>query len=60
LYDSISTFNAVPVPGWRVGACQKGDLADDYHEMKMGPMGMKGKMMHCYGCGGMVKEMKMK
>jgi len=29
------------------------------HEMKMGPMGMKDKMMKCDGCGMTMKEMKM-
>jgi hypothetical protein len=29
------------------------------HQMKMGPMDMKGKMMKCDFCGGMMKEMKM-
>lgn len=34
-------------------------MCPDCHEMKMGPMGMKGKMMNCDGCGMTMKEMKM-
>jgi hypothetical protein len=34
-------------------------MCPECHEMKMGPMDMKDKMMHCDGCGGEMKEMKM-
>jgi hypothetical protein len=33
-------------------------MCPNCHEMKMGPMSMKGMMMKCDGCGGMMKEMK--
>jgi len=35
-------------------------MCPDCHEMKMGPMEMKSKMMKCDLCGGMMSEMTMK